>query len=373
VPLGRLETFARLGRVGIATSMFERAADRALEEEWRNRLQRAPHGEPWYSSLHVSEFPGDDPRWCPRALLYSLMGHPPVEPASRDLMGTAKVGQAVEDWNLEYVDLDGRLLSAPPGAKRQTGFEDADHWLTGSPDFVVLPPFTNRPHLIETKTKDREVIIAMKMLQRSYDPGHARQARGYLGIGNKVAHVAWPEVVVCKHTWRLALPGSEDVVDAMFCRDHGDQNDCLTRVELQPMTTASLIYFARERPGQRQMQVEYLFEHDEAWFQTGLARLAQVREHLLADELPPHPFGGKEWSKQPCSWCKLKKHSCKPDHAAGVTRLTESKGGEFAADVYRWFDSERVRQAVIDRWVGKGGMRVKTHDDDSDIHKEERS
>jgi hypothetical protein len=294
-------------------------------------------------------------------------------------MGTAKVGQAVEDWNLENTEYDGRLLSAPRSASRQTGFEDADHWLTGSPDFVVLPKGWNRPHLIETKTKDREVILDMVNLRRSYDAGHARQARGYLGIGHHVAHLAWPTVKVCKYTWRIGRTINEEGEWCTpWCPEHhyaygtpDAESRCMIELQLQPMTTASLIYFSRERPGNRQLVAEFLFEHDEAWFQSGLAKLEQVQAHFIAGSLPPHPFGGKEWSQLPCQWCKVKKHSCKPDQQAGVGWLKDSKGNSFARDVYDSYDPKQIINSVITRWTGKNGMRVKMHDDDTHIHRGE--
>jgi hypothetical protein len=37
-------------------------------------------------------------------------------------------------------------------------------------DIVTLPPFWNRPLLIEKKTKDSDVVDEMRALRRVYDP-----------------------------------------------------------------------------------------------------------------------------------------------------------------------------------------------------------
>lgn len=357
--LSRLEAFSRLGRVFTAETMFAEAAVRANEATWRSRLTDTDYrGDRWWNSQRGSNFPGDDPRFCARKALYGMMGLPNEKPASRMLTGTAIVGSAVEAWNVVNLEYDGRLLAASEGTARtdHVGFVGADHWLTGSPDFVVLPKFWNRPHLIETKTKDAAVVVEMRNGLRSYDASHARQARGYLGMGNRISRLAWPDVVVCKHTWRIAEPGSEDVIDAMVCPDHGIGADsgCLIRIELEPMRTGSLYYAGRDRPGN--VVVEYFFEHDEAWFQAGLRQLEKVRSYFEAGELPPHPFGGKGWSELPCKFCDHKKMTCKPDHKAGVSRLAESKGAQFAAEVYGSYDPEWALEEVLKRWRGRSGF-----------------
>jgi hypothetical protein len=212
-------------------------------------------------------------------------------------------------------------------------------------------------------------VLAMKNLRRSYDAAHARQWRAYIGVGSRVAHLAWPKVTVCRETWRLAiLSEPSDPPNAIRpprCRDHGLGADCLIEIELQPLRSGSLIYASRNRP---KVTSEYLFTHDEAWFQTGLARLEQVQQYFRDDVLPPQPFGGKEWSALPCGWCRLKRESCKKDHKAGTTKLTESLGNAFADQLYGGYDAAAVHQSVIDRWRGKTGACVKKHDDDSALH-----
>lgn len=354
--LGRFETWARLGRVRTGETLFNDASLHAEEQEWRT-------GPDHHTSFHISAFPAGDPRTCDRQAIYRLMGMPNEVPATRMLMGTAIVGTAAEEWNTRNLDLDGRLLSANVDAEHQTKFEDADHWLSGSPDFVVLPPGWNRPHLIETKTKDLDVVVEMKNLQRSYDARHARQTRAYIGIGHAITPQVWPEVVICSRTWRLAYvqPNEQGEIDDISyqCRDHGDPlvpGSCLMRLQLKPLRTGSLVYMGRDRP---HVTCEYVFEHDEQWFQSGLDVLTRRQGFFQSRVLPSQPFGGKDWSKDPCRFCDFKKHVCKPDHKAGVTKLEDSHGVAWAKGVYGDYDFDAVMKAVTDRWRGKSGMYAK--------------
>lgn len=361
--LGRFETWARLGRINLAGTLFEAASQRVEEHHWRTRLDRAPHGDPWYSSFHVSQFPAGDPRACDRQALYDMMGFPLKEPASTMLVGTAIMGDAAENWNALNMEYDGRVLSVGAIPEKKVQLTDHDHWLTGSPDFIVIPPFWNRPHLIETKTKDLEVIVQMRMLTRSYDAGHARQCRGYTGLGHHTAHLLWPRVVLCRKTWRLAFvePNEDGEIDAASyaCRDHGEPFEpgtCLQEIELEPLRTGSLIYMGRDRPNTR---CEYVFEHDEEWFQSGLKTLTRRREHFETGVLPDQPFGGKDWSKLPCNWCDHKKMTCKPDSQAGIGKLADSHGVEWAREVYGAYDPEAIMASVRERWNDSSGFAIR--------------
>jgi hypothetical protein len=349
-----MELFARLGRITVAESMVDEAAAYAAELAWRARISDSPHGSTWHTSMHVSSFPGDDSRACPRRLAYEMMGFAQTEPMPQRVPAAGAVGVAIENWIVSMLDLDGRVLSAAHDAEHQIGLEDADHWLTGSPDLVVLPPFWNRPLVLEVKSEKIERVNEMRALLRSYWPKHGRQLGGYLGVGNKVSSQLWPCAVVCKHTWRLAELGVEPVIDAMVCADHGVHADsgCLVEVDLQPIRDGVLLYCARDNP---EVRASWYLEHDEEWFQKGLAKLREVQEHYAQDLIPPHPFGGKQWSAQPCQWCDHKRNTCKPDHQAGVAKLTDSHGVEWSRGVFGRYDPLAVRRAVLERWSGREG------------------
>lgn len=354
--VGRMELFARLGRITVVQSMVDSAFASASENEWRETLGEDPHGQPWFTSMHVSSFPGDDSRACARKHVYSMMGFAKTKQMPQNAIAAGVIGSAVEDWVTNLLDFDGRLLSASAGSKHQIGLEDADHWLTGSPDMIVLPPFWNRPLVIEKKTAYADVVDEMRSLKRGCVPAHARQCRGYVGLGHHLSKELWPSAVVCKHSWRLAEQGNEPVIDAMVCAEHGINADsgCLIEIELQPITQGVVLYSSRDHAENR---ASWYFEHDEAWFQKGLATLRRAQEHYATDTIPPHPFGGKQWSAPPCQWCDYKKDVCKPDHQGGVTKLTESHGVEWSRAVYgeHGYDPDAVRRAVLERWRGREG------------------
>jgi hypothetical protein len=358
-PIGRMELFARLGRITVVEAMVNEAADYVADRAWRERHLDSPHGQSWFSSMHVSSFPGDDPRACPRKLAYEMMAFAHTEELPQKARAAGVVGSAIEDWVVSMLDLDGRLLSASHDSDHQIGFEDADHWLTGSPDMVILPRFWNRPLIIEKKSAYLEVVEAMQALQRSYVPAHERQCRGYVALGHHLSRDLWPSAVVCRHTWRLALiedHGGEGPTHHV-CRDHGVAHDeegtCLVEIELQPINSGVLLYSARDHPEKR---ASWYFEHDEQWFQKGLAVLRRAQEHYANDTIPPHPFGGKQWSAQPCQYCPQKRNVCKPDHQAGIAKLSESHGVEWSQGVYGHYDPAAIREAVLDRWRGREGF-----------------
>jgi hypothetical protein len=350
-----MELFARLGRITVAEAMVDDAFDYVSERQWRERHLDNPHGQSWFTSMHVSSFPGGDPRPCPRKLAYELMAFAHTEQMPQNAIAAGVVGSAVEDWVVSMLDLDGRLLSASHDATHQIGLEDADHWLTGSPDLIVLPPFWNRPLVIEKKTAYIDRVNEMRNLTRSCVPGHARQCLGYVGLGHHISPQLWPSAVVCKHTWRLAEEGIEPVLDAMVCRDHGihDDSGCLIEIELEPINSGVVLYSARDHP---EVRKSWYFEHDEEQFRRGLDVLRKVQDDYAHDRIPAHPFGGKQWSAEPCKYCDHKKNVCKPDHQAGVEKLTESHGVDWSKGVYGAYDPIAIRQAVLDRWKGREGF-----------------
>jgi len=345
--VGRMELFARLGRITVAEAMIDEAAHYIADHEWR-----APSRPK--TSFYVSQFPGG-PRPCARKLAYDLMNFPASDPMPPMVGATAIVGKAVEEHEVSMLDHAGRLLSTSADCEDQISVWDADHWISGRMDIVTLPPFWNRPLLIEKKTKDSDVVDEMRALTRSYDPIHGYQTRVYIEILRELSQQLWPSAVVCKHTWRLAEPGIENVIDAMVCRDHGIHADsgCLIEIELQPLQSGVLSYSSRNRPNVR---ASWYFEHDEAWWQRGLEVIRQAQEAYATDVIPPHPFGGKQWSVDPCKYCPHKRNVCKPDHLAGVEKLSESHGVEWARGVYGQYDPTQIRQAVLDRWRGLKGF-----------------
>jgi hypothetical protein len=311
-----MELFARLGRITVAENMVDRAYEAAAERQWRNRHLENPHGPSWFTSMHVSSFPGGDPRPCPRKLVYGMMAFAETEVLPQKAAAAGKVGIAAEEWVVDLLDLDGRLLSAAADSKHQIGFEDADHWLTGSPDLIVLPPFWNRPLVIEAKTDYLDVVEAMRRLERPCTPAHARQCCGYVDLGHHISPQLWPRAVVCKHTWRLAERTSPSSTRwSVLTTASRTGLDCLIEIDLQPIKDGVVLYAARDH---LEIRKSWYFEHDEQRFQRGLAVLRKAQEHYAKDEIPPHPFGGRQWSADPCRFCNYKRNVCRPDQATDM-------------------------------------------------------
>lgn len=363
VALSRLELFSKLGRIQVVEPMLREAHLARQRAEWETEGVDH-HGQNWRLSLRGSQFPGDDPRACARQFVYWLMGTPEVEPTSPDVHGTAIVGQAVEADDIAALDFAGRVLSVPallPKGAPHLGFEDADHWLTVTPDIVVLPRGWNRPHCLEEKTKDGQVVVDMQNGTCSYDPKHRNQLLASMALLNALTQELWPSVWVCRESWRLGMPMRDEETGRIarhFCAAHESLSDedptCLREIKLESCRTGSLVYHSRERPNK--VRKEWFFELDPNFMETGRAVLRDVIDHFKRGELPPHPFGGKGWSELPCKWCKFKREACRKDEKAGITRIDKSHAIEFARSVRPGYSFADQEKAVLERWRGKSGI-----------------
>lgn len=151
--MSRLALWAELSGISVVEPLLLSAYELEEQRLWREE-QAAPHGDPWFSSFHASQFPGTDPYACGRALVYGLMGLPDPEPIAPRLRAWFDVGSNLEhDWVRRFAS-SGVLLSKSPavGDAFQTNFADREHWLTGASDAIVLPPFWRKGHCVEVKT-----------------------------------------------------------------------------------------------------------------------------------------------------------------------------------------------------------------------------
>lgn len=280
-----------------------------LEEKqiWKEDLQNSPHGEPWHTSFHASSFPGDDPKACGRKELYSLMNIPSVKPIDRAGRAVMEAGKDIEETLVWRFHRAGILLTESPDAEFQQGFTDSEHWLTGSPDCVILTPKL-RPYPIEVKTKDHDVIQKMRTSQKSYDASHRKQALTYIGFSKEEQPVLWPKY--------------------------------------KDVTAGGLYYVSRNRP---HFTHEYKFEYDAGFMEQGRAKLAQWRDSFLEEKLPPRDKSWK-WTDQPCKWCPVKP-VCKADVKDKVTKLSESNALKHAEEVRGSYDYSATRKKVLDRWT----------------------
>jgi hypothetical protein len=348
--LSREQLFAVLGLIKLIDPLTDRAYSERELEIWLNDLENSPHGVPWHTSFHASSFPGDS-EWCARKAVYGLLNVPRPEPTSRFLRSVGDAGKDIERQVVSRWAEMGILLSAAPEETLQTGFVDKEYWLTGSTDAVVLPYRWRKPHMVEVKSKAVEKVEEMKWARRSYDLNHRNQCLSYIGLAHE--QHPWKEAIVCKDTWRLAEPGSENVIDAMVCAKHGIHADsgCLTRIDLEPCTSGSIYYVARDDPSNT---FEYYLTYDPEFMANGREKLAEAKGHFLEGTIPDRPADqdGKVigWSEQPCKWCPLKKHVCKPDFQKKIKDLADSHAIEYTQDMWPHYDYERTRKAVLDRW-----------------------
>jgi hypothetical protein len=134
---------------------IEAAFKKVEDKIWRDGTDKAPHGHPWHTSFHASQFPGDDPKACPRQAMYRLMDTPSQEPFSSSGRMVMGVGSAIEDLVAEELRLADALVFKGSGDAEWALVHD-ELWLTGNPDMVIPDPLTDikRPHIIETKGKD---------------------------------------------------------------------------------------------------------------------------------------------------------------------------------------------------------------------------
>lgn len=312
--LSRAEFFSRTQ----VTRTLEPVIQRAYQDVERQRLADSagdsPHGSPWHTSFHASQFPGDDPKACSRQSLYRMMDFPGdlFSRRSRVLMAQ---GKAIEEDLVQTFAEHGQLLSAPPDAPVQTGFTYPEAWLTGSVDCVIRS--RNRPLPIEIKTKDRETVEAMQA-GRGPDDGHVFQLKVQLALVRIFQDELWPG--------------------------------------LDPVTHGFVYYVSRgDKKGEQQvLTAEFRVDLDQRFFEIGVERLKQWRSYFLEDVLPEenpdkrHPMGWK-WSYLPCQWCNFKK-TCKLDFQERVTTLSESRGIGRARLVRPEYDPDAARLRVLNRW-----------------------
>jgi hypothetical protein len=309
----RKELFAKLGYTKpVVKPILNAAFENEEEQIWRDDLQSSPHGQHWHLSFHASGFPGDNPKACGRQAIYSLMNIPSFHPVSRAGRSVMEAGKAIEEIVVWRLHRSGLLLTDPPDAEHQMGFEDKEHWLTGSPDAIILNPKDNSPYPVEIKSKDGAVIEDMQQGGRSFDPAHRTQALTYIGLSKDNKESLWPE--------------------------------------LNDVTSGSILYVSRDRPDQDH---EFKFEYNESFMKQGYEKLSSWKNSYLNEELPQtqekkHPFGWK-WTQPPCKWCPVKK-VCKADFQGGITSLNKSNGIKHAKDVRGNYDYTETRNAVLERW-----------------------
>lgn len=347
--LSRLALWAEIAGVSVVEPLLLSAYELESEREWREG-QAAPHGEPWFSSFHSSQFPGADPYACGRAAVYGLMGLPDPEPISPPLRAMFNLGTNLEhDWVRRFA-LAGTLLSKSPavGDSFQTNFVDREHWLTGASDAIVLPPFWRKSHCVEVKTTSHEKVIAMRQDRDMTPYSHAkyiRQLKTYISLANEAPFT--PTVTLCKDSWAI----TREIVEGSplrWCPVHEALGCESVQITLEPPDDGTLIYSSREEP---LTTVSYYFSIDDEHMAIGREKLEHWRDDFIAGRIPAHPQEGERslWSVHQCKYCALKK-PCKMDYQAKVTDLAQSNHIEFAKTIRPTYDFGVMRAAVLRRW-----------------------
>jgi hypothetical protein len=306
-----MELIARLGVYNPA-DMTLRHAYRVSEEQADHS---APHGEPWHTSFHASEVPWDE-RWCARKLIFGLMDVPLGEPIDEKGRAIMDVGKDTEVQFVTRFHIAGRLVSPPP-TDGQLTFVDREAWLSGSCDAVIIPLGQGKPHVVDPKGVDNENARRPKFREmqaglRDADPEHVAQLQSYVNQAYEESEKLWPG--------------------------------------MDPCTSGSLLYFNRARSHER---VEFFYDMDREGYLRMHERLVRTRTSFEMGILPPHPFGGKEWSEEPCAWCPYKKDLCKPlakEEKDGTVFSLAEVGEHVRKHVDETYDAKERREAVLNRW-----------------------
>jgi hypothetical protein len=347
----RLELYAAFGHMSVVEPILINAYSVEEQEIWASGSGESPHGVPWHTSFHASAFPGADEIACGRQQVYNLLGPPEEKPISPHLRSWFDIGKNLElDWVRRFAYY-GVLLSADQtaGDDLQTSFVDREHWLTGSSDAIVLPPFWKRGHCVEIKTTSHEKV--MNMLQGGLPPKshgkYKRQLAVYIALAYESGYA--PVVMVCKHSGIMIIP------DIKKCRgDH--HGPCDPEIlQLTPPMDGTLIYSSREEP---MKTVSFYQAYEPEVMAYGRTRLAEWKDYFLRGDIPPHPREDQKakWSVDPCQYCRYKaplgggKGGCKEDYTSKVADLSKSAIVEFAKTVRSTYTYKDAREMVLERW-----------------------
>lgn len=278
------------------------------EQYWRDNEGSSPHGNPWHTSFHASAFPGSEADYgCTQ--LYSLMDIPIVDHFSPKLSGQAAVGNAVEEFTIRAWRQAGLLLG------EQEKFEDPELWLTGSADAILKVPGYNHVFPVDVKSKDHDVIKAMRIGARSYDEKHFMQLQAYIYLCRKFHD---------------------------YDRWAGFKEAC-----------GGMIYYAsRQDPT---FVKQFWIDADWDVIGRGVQNLEKFKQLFIEDKIPQRPDKQK-WTLEPCKWCSYKRECMKKDFKNLDTKLSESEGIRFAESVRVGYNAQEKRKEVLKRWLPEHTM-----------------
>jgi hypothetical protein len=387
-PLDRFSLYAQLGLIQLMEPdteelMVERAERELVEDEYDS-----PHGRAWFKSFHGSSFPGDDVDACKRYQLYRMMNIPAPSIMPPFVTATGAQGKAGELFIADAWYRGGRMLGVPEDAGfegvRQLGFEVPEVWLTASTDLAILKKGWTKPYIVEVKGKASEIVDEMLTGRRKDgsradklrgpDRPHVRQIRATLGAARLFD---WGVVTVCAGCWRiqyadvyqrLGFDGRVNPsIPAQYVAETNLQH-CFwcgleqvedVTFELEPPDCGEIYYWDRSWPRKTK---SFFVEHDQAFFDRGIATLAEAKQHFLADELPPRP-DHFQWSVGPCGMCTHKplcrldfglenSRSRKPKKELVRDKLTDNNAVDYARSIRPHYNPEIIRATVVQEWSG---------------------
>lgn len=316
----RTQFFEHFGVIGQGPDLdkITEAAYKTREEKiWRGNLNNSPHGRPWFTSFHASAFPGDT-RPCGRLAMYTLLDIPRDEPNPPLLIATGGIGQAVEHqivsrWGWEGLTIGGSVPLWEGGPSSQVKFEDDSTWLTGSSDAILDLREWGLKYVVpvDVKSKNHDVVQEMQLGRRSYEEKHYLQLQAYIYLCN------------------------------LFHRDMGWE-----AMGLEPAEGGYIYYSSRQNP---RVAHGFFVKRNDELIERGVALLREWRQLFIEDKLPIRPKEWR-WTEEPCKWCPMKRHACKPDNKEKIEKLNESKGVEWVSNFREDYDYNKTKQEVIDRW-----------------------
>ena len=278
------------------------------QERWKNGEYHVQ------TSFYASQFPGDE-KSCQRKLLYGLMNIPNTDPMPPKLRGQTKMGNAAEEYIVSRLVAAKKTLHIMLDEDLQNKFEDPDTWLSGATDLILdlREEGYNAILPVDIKSKDHEVIQHMRIGVRNYDEKHYYQVQAYIYMCRKFHNRFW--------------------------KSEG----------LKPANAGILYYVSRQDPT---FVKQFYFPYDPIAVDRAIATMKETKEAFLNDELPERPKEWK-WTEEPCKWCPFKREACKKDWKAGVKKISESNGIEFAKHVNSSYDYDEIKLKVEERWNSK--------------------
>ena len=248
------------------------------------------------TSFYASQFP-DGYEGCQRKLIYSICGFFSDRKFRPQSIGVMQSGKDVEDRVVEKFAESGILISADPRkSNKQTKFYDADLYMSGAVDAIILPKGSNRPHVVEIKSKSEEHIAMLRNGSKLPESQHIAQLKAYISIFSEKSKELWPEY---------------------------DQ-----------IVSGSLLYVSRENPSNC---VSFLYPKDDVFFQKGSDILKRSIENIRNNTIPLRD-NSYMWSVGPCKFCSYKKEICKKDDKDGIVTISESHGIEYSKANDKEFD-----------------------------------